>query len=88
MGPAVKNGLLSLKRRRDTLPLSVIVVMVRQGPFGRRIVVELREDQRQDPSGPIGTMSYRVADPNCSNTCRDSIIFTGLMGRNVRDTRT
>ena len=26
--------------------------------------------------------------PNCSSICRDSIIFTGLMGRKVRDTRT
>ena len=25
--------------------------------------------------------------PNCSNATRDSIIFTGLMGRKVRDTR-
>ena len=26
--------------------------------------------------------------PSCSNACRDSIIFTGLIGRKVRDTRT
>ena len=36
----------------------------------------------------MGGIRLRRFYPTCANACRDSIIFTGLMGLNVRETRT
>jgi hypothetical protein len=44
-----------------------------------------RGEERQEEEQEV---MFPGPHPNCSNICRDSIIFTGLMGRNVRDTRT